>query len=254
MIETVPTLVAHRGYPHRYPENSMEGILAALKSGACFVEFDIQLSADGVPVVIHDENLLRTAGLDLSVLDTNFSELKAVCIGEESRFADLYSNAFLPSLDEIVDLFADWRYSQAVVEIKRHSLRRFGLDTVLKAVSRALQALRDSSIVISFDYEAISEFRRQGIYQTGWIVDGYTAQHYDLAKTLNPDYLIIKDERIPASVELLWQGEWQWMIYLTNEPRHALSLARLGASLIETNAIGDMLQHPLLKQKACIHE
>ena len=126
MNEHIPLLVAHRGYPHRYPENTMEGIVAALQSGACFVEFDVQLSADGVPVVIHDQSLQRTAGLDLSVLDTNFIDLKQHCVGEADRFKDHYSDARIPALDEIVDLFNSWPKAQAIVEIKRDSLRRFG--------------------------------------------------------------------------------------------------------------------------------
>lgn len=251
MIKDIPLLVAHRGYPSRYPENTLEGIAAALQSGACFVEFDVQLSADGVPVVIHDQNLQRTAGVDLSVLETSFSGLKNICVGEATQFNDRYNNAKLPALDDIVKLFGDWPRAQAVVEIKRSSLRRFGREAVLKPVSTALQSLRDNAIVISFDHDVMFEFRRLDLYRTGWIIDNYTDQICARAEALKPDYLIVKDELIPAATASLWQGPWLWMVYTVDEPQHALELARLGASLVETNAIGEMLRHPLLAQKAC---
>jgi glycerophosphoryl diester phosphodiesterase len=55
-----PVLVAHRGDPHRHPENSIAGFLSALGSGADGVEFDVRLTADDVPVVIHDATVDRT--------------------------------------------------------------------------------------------------------------------------------------------------------------------------------------------------
>ena len=65
-------LVAHRGYPRRYPENTLLSLLAALEAGAEFVEFDVQMTADGVPVLLHDADLRRTGGADLEVTESRF--------------------------------------------------------------------------------------------------------------------------------------------------------------------------------------
>ena len=54
-------LLAHRGWASRYPENSRAGIEAALRAGVPSVEIDVQLSGDGVPMVIHDAGLERHA-------------------------------------------------------------------------------------------------------------------------------------------------------------------------------------------------
>ena len=51
---------AHRGASARQPENTIAAFRAAMAGGADGVEFDVQLSADGVPVVIHDEKVERT--------------------------------------------------------------------------------------------------------------------------------------------------------------------------------------------------
>lgn len=254
MNKAIPLLVAHRGYPARYPENTSEGILASLQSGACFVEFDVQLSADSVPVVIHDQNMRRTAGIDLSVPDTSFDELRRHSVGESEHLQNRFADVRIPSLQEVVELIKDWPRAQAVVEIKRSSLRRFGRDVVMKAIHAVLQSLGDRSLVISFDHEIIADFIKLGIYSTGWIVEEYSLQTRSLARVLEPDYLVCKEELLPEGLPELWQGPWQWMVYTVDDPEYALKLAECGVTLVETNAIGEMLKHPLLKQKACHHD
>lgn len=55
-----PLLLGHRGAPAELPENTLAGFRRAVELGADGVELDVQLSADGVPVVIHDCTLQRT--------------------------------------------------------------------------------------------------------------------------------------------------------------------------------------------------
>lgn len=57
-----PLVLGHRGAPLDAPENTIAGFALALAAGADGVELDVQLSADGVPVVIHDDTLRRTTG------------------------------------------------------------------------------------------------------------------------------------------------------------------------------------------------
>ncbi len=60
-------VVAHRTCPRDAPENSLEGIAVAAAAGANYVEVDVRLTRDGVPVLLHDPLLLRTTGLPLPV-------------------------------------------------------------------------------------------------------------------------------------------------------------------------------------------
>ncbi|MCW5559070.1 MAG: glycerophosphodiester phosphodiesterase, partial [Verrucomicrobiae bacterium] len=57
---SAPLLVAHRGASALAPENTLLAAERAWRDGAVAWEFDVHLSRDGVPVVIHDESLLRT--------------------------------------------------------------------------------------------------------------------------------------------------------------------------------------------------
>jgi glycerophosphoryl diester phosphodiesterase len=55
-------LIAHRGIPARFPENTKASFRAAVRAGARCVELDTRLTKDGVPVVLHDEDTARTTG------------------------------------------------------------------------------------------------------------------------------------------------------------------------------------------------
>jgi len=59
----------HRGYCAKYPENTMVSFEAAMALGVDAIEFDVWLTADKVPVLLHDGNCLRTCGEDVHVRD-----------------------------------------------------------------------------------------------------------------------------------------------------------------------------------------
>jgi glycerophosphoryl diester phosphodiesterase len=96
--ETRPVLVAHRGDSFHAPENTLEAARLAWEAGAPAWELDVQLTRDGVPVVIHDESLLRTTdvaarfagdprGRDgFRIADFDFEEVRSLDAG--SWFVD----------------------------------------------------------------------------------------------------------------------------------------------------------------------
>ena len=79
---------AHRGDSHACPENTLAAFAAAIAAGADGVEFDVQLSRDGVPVVIHDETLERTTGARGPVRARTAAQLQALSAGL-ARLADV---------------------------------------------------------------------------------------------------------------------------------------------------------------------
>src|SRR5687767_13013785 len=97
-----PVLVAHRGDPTHYPENSLAGMRAALAAGAQAIEFDLQLTADGIPVLMHDESLARVTGVDRRIFDLRYIELADFHAGEPERFGNRFQDTPITSLGEIV--------------------------------------------------------------------------------------------------------------------------------------------------------
>jgi glycerophosphoryl diester phosphodiesterase len=74
-------VIAHRGASGEAPENTIEAMALALKQGADALEFDVRLSADGVPVVIHDATIDRTTDRHGEVRRLTFAELQAADAG-----------------------------------------------------------------------------------------------------------------------------------------------------------------------------
>ena len=88
----LPKVIGHRGAAAYSPENTLESFREARRRGATWVETDIKLTADGVPIVMHDDSLKRTTGVDRLVAKTPRAELPPgvptfeeaiACFGEE---------------------------------------------------------------------------------------------------------------------------------------------------------------------------
>jgi glycerophosphoryl diester phosphodiesterase len=240
-----PALLAHRGWASRYPENSRTGIEAALKAGVPCVELDVQLSADGVPVVIHDLSLERTAGISGCVSDLGIAELTAISVHEPVRFGTRFAGETLPSLADMVALLQDWPKAHAFVEIKRESAELRGVDDTVARVLDVLAPLGEQCIVISFVERAVMSARRLGAHATGWVLNYYD-DDARLADAMAPDYLICDYRKFPAPPRPLWSGPWRWGCYEITDAAHALALIERNIEVIESMAAGDLADDPRL--------
>jgi len=246
----IPKLVGHRGYMGKYPENSLSGIEAALKAGACMVEFDVQMSADHELVVVHDADLQRTSGIAGSVFDLSVSELTQASVHEPERFGDKYLGALLPTLKQVMELVAEYPDVTAFVEIKRKSLKHWGLKQVIDALHDSLKDYASQCVIISFGFDAVSYAKQHGLYSVGWVLENYDEPSHEMAMQLKPDYLICDYLKIPDGVEP-WKGPWSWMLYDIIDPNLALQWAARGVEIIETEDIGGMLEHKDLRKESC---
>ena len=92
-----PRLFAHRGGGALAPENTLAGIRLAARLGFRGVEFDVMLSEDGIPVLIHDEALSRTTDGAGEVASTPYAELSRLDAG--SRFHSAFGGEPVPRLE-----------------------------------------------------------------------------------------------------------------------------------------------------------
>lgn len=235
-----PTLIAHRGYALRYPENTMPALRAAIDAGARHVEFDVQLTADSVPVLLHDTDLWRTARIEKSVLDLTLEDVMRIEVNETDRLGPRFSGVQIPTLDEVVALLQERSSIRAFVELKRGSLRRFGDETVTRRVLETLEPIVSRCPIISFERSALERARAAGASAIGWVLEEWTDAAFADAKRLKPDYIFC-DYRIIPDDGALWSGPWDWALYEVIEPDLALELAAFGARFIETMAIKEML-------------
>src|SRR5882672_6568700 len=71
----LPKVIGHRGAAAHAPENTLESFREARRRGAAWVEIDVKLTADGVPIAMHDDSLKRTTGVDRLVAQTPRADL-----------------------------------------------------------------------------------------------------------------------------------------------------------------------------------
>ena len=95
-----PLIIAHRGASAVAPENTIAAFEAAIEAGADGIEFDVRLTRDDIPVVIHDETLYRTAGVRGRVADMSFDQLSQFDVPSVAQlFELLQSNNLLLYLE-----------------------------------------------------------------------------------------------------------------------------------------------------------
>lgn len=111
-----PALIAgHRGDRSIAPENTLPALQGALESTMDFVETDLQLTADGVAVLIHDETVDRTTDGTGAVADHTFAQLRTLDAG--TWYSPAFAGVTVPSLDEFLVLFSG-STKQALLELK----------------------------------------------------------------------------------------------------------------------------------------
>ena len=100
------TIVAHRGESANYPENTMPAFEAAIEKGADEIELDVHMTKDGGIVVMHDENLKRTTGVDKEIYEMTTAQITSLDAGK--YFSDEFEGVCVPTLDEVLELISDY--------------------------------------------------------------------------------------------------------------------------------------------------
>lgn len=130
-------LYAHRGlHGGGVPENSMAAFRKAAARGFG-AELDVHLTADGRLAVVHDNTLLRTAGLDRRVCEMTVDELKAVRLEN--------TDETVPMLEEVLPLFEK---TPLIIELKAERSNHAAL---CQAVCALLETHRGAYVIESFD-------------------------------------------------------------------------------------------------------
>jgi glycerophosphoryl diester phosphodiesterase len=240
-----PEIVAHRGYAKRYPENTLSALDAAMRVGAPVVELDVQMTADGIPVVLHDESLRRTASRDLDIREITWEQARVLVVNEPARFGGRFRDERLPRLADFVALLEQRPGVHAMIEIKRGSAERFGVERMTDLVMQVLAPVRDRCTLISFVERSVAHAQAAGWPSNGWCLNDMDDWHRDMATSLAPQVLLYDHKRVPASG--LWQGAWDWALWEIVDADVALLWCRRGARYIETMAAGELLADPRLR-------
>jgi Glycerophosphoryl diester phosphodiesterase len=242
-------VVGHRGNRAFAPENTIESFAQAVALGADAIEFDVRLSADGIPVVHHDPTLVRTTDGSGEISRLNFSELRQFDAGANftrdggRTFPYRGAGHRIPGFEEVVDAFPA---TPLLIEIKT-PLAAGAVREILEGKKAEGRALVDA-----FDEMSVRRFERSKI--------AYGASRNGVAKLMSQVIL-----GLPASgmnyralcVPLSYKGlplpvrgfakagranNVRVHVWTINDPNVALSLWRSGVNGIISDNPGLMLE------------
>ncbi|MBI2092293.1 MAG: hypothetical protein HYY43_03950 [Deltaproteobacteria bacterium] len=152
-----PLIIGHRGARKYAPENSISSFNKAIELKLDGVEFDCMSTSDGLPVVIHDDNLFKLTGVEIYLHKIPYVDLINLDIGKQ--YNAFYSGEKIPTLKEVLELFSGSNMLLNI-ELKHqpHQNRRF--------LTRVVELIADMKNLPEI---IISSFSRETLYNIGRI-------------------------------------------------------------------------------------
>lgn len=148
---------AHRGACREAPENTLPAFERALAHGVDGVEFDVQLTADGVPVVIHDETVERTTSGQGHVVGHSLAQLRRL---DASAGMEGFGGVRVPTMAEVLDLVVPSGVA-VNIELKNSEEDYPGLEEKVLAAVEAY-GIADRVVLSTFNHYSLRRLRRLG--------------------------------------------------------------------------------------------
>lgn len=182
--------VGHRGASAYAPENTVESFAEAIRMGARGVEFDLRITADGVPVVLHDETVNRTTSGEGRVAEMTLDQVLGLDAG--SWKGQRFAGTRIPMLWEAI--LAIGPFARPVIELKAPlpwdlliaALRKYDLET--------------EALVISFEHRWLGEVRKHSRdVPLGLLSDRWSPELPGFARGLDAEALLMHTDALGTS-------------------------------------------------------
>jgi len=134
------------------------------------------------------------------------------------------------------------------VEVKQHSIDKFGLDTCIDKVQQAIASCESQCIIISFNPEIVELAKEKYSLKNGWVIPEWTEEVKAHVEKIQPDYLFTSKKIMPDDSNDWWQGQWHWANYNVDDVGEVPAWVDKGLQFIETNEIGDLMQSANIKE------
>jgi glycerophosphoryl diester phosphodiesterase len=232
---THPRVVGHRGGGTLAPENTLVGIRKAVALGLAAVEFDVMLSADNVPVLIHDETLERTTDGRGPVAATLYARLAELDAG--AWFGREFRGEPLPSLEQAGKLCVElglW----ANIEIKPAPGFERETGAIAAKLTQMLWRGAASAPLLSSFYPAALEAARESApgLARGFLTERVEPGWVETASALGCVSLHCNHEYLEqAQVDEVRAAGYWLLCYTVNDPESARRLFSWGVDAIFTD-------------------
>ncbi len=224
-------IIGHRGYSAKHPENTLAAFQGAMDVGADMIEFDVLLSKDSVPVIIHDETLNRTTNGKGKVVDFTLDQLKKLDAGKGEA---------IPTLEEVIQLAQKkiFLHIEIKSEAVSHQIQNGVEELVLALIEK--YDLQKNCIISSFASVPLFRIR----YMNSKIALAHTFDHSlndadkHVLEKLKPEALHLPIQKIKSDdMDYASINKLPVNVYTVNTPVHMKAAQDLCVDGIFTNEV-----------------
>ena len=231
----IPPVIAHRGASAHAPENTLPAFVRAREDGAMWIETDVKLTSDGMPILMHDDTFDRTTSGQGSVADRDWAEARQFDAGK--GFGPEFAGTHIPSLMQAAR-FALEAGVRLNLELKPCPGRAQA--TAMVTLIEAAKFWDDHApppLISSFDIELlVIAARLHPEWPRGLLMDSWREDWPELAKLTQAATLNIKAEILtPERITALTASGLPLLAYTVNEPEHAKKLLHQGVAAVYTD-------------------
>jgi len=223
----LPKIIAHRGAPKVAPENTLASFKKAAELGASWVECDVQLTQDEVPVIIHDFTLSRTTNGKGKVSQMSYRDLKKLDAG--AWFSDEYVGEHIPTLKALLECCKEYRLG-VNIELKSADGREKQLAEIVLEQLKQQSFDRSKVLISSFNHDVLDVVRTYDIdIALGFNCDYWNLKFISHAKKLECFTIHIDQKDItPTVIEECKSNFLEVLAYTVNDKERAKTLLKYG--------------------------
>lgn len=225
----LPKVIGHRGACAYAPENTVAGIQTAASLGVEWVELDVKITRDGVPIIFHDDDLERITGVSGLVAQATYDELRDLDAG--SWFGDSFASARIPTLEEAIDVILKHDLGLNL-EIKPCPGRE--KETAEVALDHLSQYWDDPTKILISSFQHVSLEAAMDLtpdWARGLLIGGEEMPENwkDMADYLDVKTLNLGSRLVTRAIaDEVMDLELPLLVYTVNDPMEARNLQRLG--------------------------
>jgi glycerophosphoryl diester phosphodiesterase len=231
----LPKIIGHRGACGYAPENTLESIQTAAEMGLKWVEFDVKLTQDQVPILMHDDILDRTTNGSGAVALTSYEDIRQMEAG--SWFADSFSGIKIPTLEEAVNILLELDMGFNLELKPCPGREKETAEVVLDELSRIWDA-HDRLLISCFQHvtletamEVAGDWKRGLLLGEEWPENWEELADYLDVASINFNGNTCTREQVEAIIDL----DLKTIVYTINDPQKSRQLQAWGVDSLITD-------------------
>lgn len=229
---TIPKVIGHRGAKAYAPENTLASIHTAADMGIEWVEVDVKLTKDSVPVIFHDDELERCTGAEGLMRDLDFNAVRELDAG--SWFGESFIGEKIPTLEELLNVVLE-RGLGVNLEIKPCPGREIETaEVMLDMATRIWPEDLPPPLISSFSHVSLqTAFDMIHDWPRGLLIDDPLENWQELVEFLETTTININGNKCTRDeVEEYIELQKPILAYTINDPMRAQELLRWGVDSV----------------------